>query len=199
MENRDHPYITMDIRAWVFAARSYTPIPLLVAVLIMADPDWRTFAAGGLVVLLGESIRLWAVGYAGSATRTRHVGAPSLVTSGPYGRMRNPLYVGNFILSLGLCVMAWAWMPYMLGIFLAAFGLQYGLIVSLEEESLRQLFGEEYDAYRAAVPRFVPRLTPYGTGTPSAYDLPAALRSERRTFQSTAAVIIAISARWYFG
>ena len=151
------------------------------------------------MVVLGESIRLWAVGYAGSATRTRHVGAPSLITSGPYGGVRNPLYVGNFILSLGLCIMAWAWMPHMIGIFLAAFGLQYGLIVSLEEESLRKIFGEEYDAYLAAVPRFLPRLTSYSVGTPTPYDFTAALRSERRTFQSTAAVVIAIAAIWYFG
>ena len=189
----------MDIRASVFAARSYTPIPLLIAVLILAEPNLATFVTGGLVVVLGESIRLWAVGYAGSATRTRHVGAPSLITNGPYGRVRNPLYVGNFILSLGFCVMAWAWMPYMLGIFLAAFALQYGLIVSLEEESLRSTFGEEYDAYARAVPRFLPRLTEYAGGAPAPYDFSAALRSERRTFQSTAVVAVAIAVRWYFG
>ena len=187
----------MDLRASVFAARSYTPIPLLIAVLIMAKSSFPTFVAGGLLVVLGESIRLWAVGYAGSATRTRRAGAPSLVTSGPYGRVRNPLYVGNFILSLGLCVMAWAWMPYMLGIFLAVFGMQYGLIVSLEEEILRKRFGDEYERYYRAVPRFLPRLGPYTAGEPVPWDLAAALRSERRTFQSIAAVTALIVVRWY--
>ena len=95
--------------------------------------------------------------------------------------------------------MAWAWMPYMIGIFLAAFAIQYGLIVSLEEESLRNTFGEEYDAYARAVPRFLPRLTEYSGGEPAPYDFAAALHSERRTFQSTAAVVVAIAARWYFG
>ena len=189
----------MDIRALVFGARSYTPIPLIAAVLIMAEPRLMSFLWGGLLVLLGETIRLWAVGYAGSATRTRHVGAPSLITNGPYGRVRNPLYVGNFLLSLGLCVMAWAWMPYMLVIFLAAFGVQYGLIVSLEEESLRKTFGAQYDAYLAAVPRFLPRFTEYVAGESAPYDFAAALRSERRTFQSTVVVVAAIAARWYWG
>ncbi len=189
----------MDLRASVFAARSYTPIPLLIAVLVLADPSLLTFAGGGLMVLLGESIRIWAVGYAGSATRTRHVGAPALVTNGPYGRVRNPLYLGNFVLSLGLCVMAWAWMPYMLGVFLATFAIQYGLIVSLEEESLRGTFGAAYDAYARAVPRFLPRVTGYAGGAPAPFDFAAALRSEKRTFQSTALVAAAIAARWYFG
>ena len=189
----------MNIRAFVFAARSYTPIPLVAAVLIMAEPGPMTFLGGGLLVLLGESIRLWAVGYAGSATRTRHVGAPSLITNGPYGRVRNPLYVGNFVLSLGLCIMAWAWMPYMLGVFLAAFGVQYGLIVSLEEESLGKTFGAQYEAYLTEVPRFLPRFTEYAAGEPATYDFAAALRSERRTFQSTAVVVAAIAARWYWG
>lgn len=189
----------MDIRTAVFAARSYTPIPLLAAVLIMAEPGPMTIVAGGALVLLGESIRLWAVGYAGSATRTRHVGAPSLITNGPYGRIRNPLYVGNFMLSLGLCIMAWAWMPYMLGVFVVAFGIQYGLIVSLEEESLRKTFGAQYEAYLAKVPRCLPRITEYAAGTPAPYDFGAALRSERRTFQSTFLVVAAITARWYWG
>ncbi|MDE2847681.1 MAG: isoprenylcysteine carboxylmethyltransferase family protein [Gemmatimonadota bacterium] len=189
----------MDIRAAVFAARSYTPIPLLIAVLIMAEPGPMTFISGGLLMLIGESIRLWAVGYAGSATRTRHVGAPALITNGPYGRVRNPLYVGNFVLSLGLCVMAWAWMPYMIGIFVTAFGIQYGLIVSLEEESLRKTFGAQYEAYLASVPRFLPRFTEYTAGKPAPYDFGAALRSERRTFQSTAVVAAAIAVRWYWG
>ncbi len=189
----------MDIRAVVFAARSYTPIPLLAAVLIMAEPGPMTFLAGGALVLIGESIRLWAVGYAGSATRTRHVGAPSLITNGPYGRVRNPLYVGNFVLSLGLCIMAWAWMPYMIGVFVATFAIQYGLIVSLEEESLRKTFGTQYEAYLEAVPRFLPRITEYAAGTPAPYEFGAALRSERRTFQSTVLVVAAIAARWYWG
>jgi len=188
----------MDTRAVIFALRSYTPIPLLIIILILAEPNLYTFITGALVAFMGESIRLWAVGYAGSATRTRHVGAPSLITNGPYSRVRNPIYLGNFILSLGLCIMAWAWMPYMLGIFLAAFGIQYGLIVSLEEMNLREIFKEEYETYLRSVPRFIPRITSYTVGIPAPYNFRAAIRSERRTFQSTAAVMGAIALRWYF-
>lgn len=188
----------MSLRALVFASRSYTPIPLLIAILVLADPGVASFIGGGAVAILGESIRLWAVGYAGSATRTRHVGAPTLVTDGPYGYVRNPIYVGNFVLSLGLCIMAWAWMPYMLGVFILLFGVQYALIVSLEEEHLQNTFGETYSRYRAGVPRFLPAWTrfPHASGLP--FDLNAAIRSDRRTFQSITAVTLAIVLRWYF-
>ena len=189
----------MDIRARIFQARSYTPIPLLIAVLILADSDVMSFVAGGACALLGESIRLWAVGYAGSATRTRHVGAPTLITNGPYAYVRNPIYTGNFILSLGICVMAWAWMPYMLGIFVLAFGFQYVLIVSLEEEHLLETFGDEYTRYVENVPRFLPSLRPYLHATGPPFDLAAALRSDRRTFQSITAVTLVIVIRWYLG
>lgn len=188
----------MNFRARVFEARSYTPIPLLIAALILADPGPASFICGGLVALTGELIRLWAVGYAGSATRTRHVGAPALITDGPYAYVRNPIYVGNFILSLGLCIMAWAWMPYMAGVFIMAFGVQYAMIVSLEEEHLRQTFEETYTRYMAHVPRFIPRLSPFPHASGASFDLNAALRSDRRTFQSMTAVILAIAARWYF-
>ena len=166
----------------------------------MAEPGPMTFLGGGLLVLLGESIRLWAVGYAGSATRTRHVGAPSLITNGPYGRVRNPLYVGNFVLSLGLCIMAWAWMPYMLGVFLAAFGVQYGLIVSLEEESLRKTFGAQYEAYLTEVPRFLPRFSGYAAGEPATTIRSRPAQRDDGPFQSRSAVLCPPSPRgWYWG
>jgi protein-S-isoprenylcysteine O-methyltransferase Ste14 len=189
----------MDIRAVVFEARSYTPIPLLLAVLILAEPTGLSFLLGGAMAVIGESIRLWSVGYAGSATRTRHVGAPTLITTGPYAHVRNPIYVGNFVLSLGLCVMAWAWMPYMLVVFILAFGIQYAMIVSLEEEHLQETFGDEYTRFLAGVPRFFPRPRTYAHAAGPPFDLRAALKSDRRTFQSMTAVTLAIVARWYFG
>ena len=186
----------MDIRPHIFAVRSYTPIPLIIAVLILAEPNLYTVVSGGVITCLGELLRLWAVGYAGSATRTRQVGAPALVTSGPFGLVRNPIYLGNLILSLGLCVMAWPWMPYMLGVFLALFGIQYSLIVSLEEQQLKKIFKREYDDYCHVVPRFLPRLKPYKFRNKTHCNLQSALRSERRTFQSTIIVMIAIILRW---
>ncbi|HEX9935118.1 MAG TPA: methyltransferase, partial [bacterium] len=127
----------MDFRLLFFKYRSYTPIPMILAVLILARPTMVSFFFGLGIVLLGEAVRFWGVLYAGSATRTTdRAGAGRLVTDGPFAHMRNPLYTGNFILSFGLLIMCWAWMPWMAVVFIFLFGLQYSHIVKLEEEFL---------------------------------------------------------------
>jgi protein-S-isoprenylcysteine O-methyltransferase Ste14 len=191
----------MDLRTLFFNYRSYTPIPLLLAILIWANPSPASLAGGLALALLGESLRIWAVRHAGGATRT--TGKPGagaeLITHGPFAYVRNPLYVGNFVLSLGLCLMAWAWMPWMLFIFIGLFGVQYSLIVSLEEERLRQHFGPIYEKYLQAVPRFIPRLQPYNAQRVPGMPLGRALKIEKNTLLSFFLVTVAIILRWKFG
>lgn len=189
-----------DIRERVFNARSYTPIPIAIAALVLAETTWTTYVAGALTMLVGESLRIWAVGYAGSATRTtRGVGGEVLVVCGPFAHVRNPLYLGNFFISLGVCIMAWAWMPWMLVLYVALFGVQYAMIVSLEEEHLRAEFGESYTVYAAEVPRFVPRPTPRHTSQTLEFRLGSAMRSERSTLGNILLVAVALGLRWGFG
>ncbi|MDZ7292511.1 MAG: isoprenylcysteine carboxylmethyltransferase family protein [candidate division KSB1 bacterium] len=188
----------MDLRKFFFEYRSYTPIPLLLAILILADSSPASLACGFVLVLLGESLRIWAVRHAGGATRT--TGGPGagaeLITHGPFAHVRNPLYLGNFILSLGFCIMAWAWMPWMFFVFLVLFGLQYGLIVSLEEERLRQHFGQAYENYFQHVPRFIPRLRPFQPQVVTGMSLRRALKIENNTLMSVFFVTLAIFLRW---
>lgn len=191
----------MDLRKLFFNYRSYTPIPLLFAILIWAEPSPASLAGGWALALSGEGVRIWAVRHAGGATRT--TGKPGagaeLITHGPFAYVRNPLYLGNFLLSLGLCLMAWAWMPWMLLLFVALFGVQYSLIVSLEEERLRQHFGQIYEKYLQAVPRFIPRLQPYSPQHILGMPLSRALKIEKNTLLSFFLVTAAIVLRWKFG
>jgi protein-S-isoprenylcysteine O-methyltransferase Ste14 len=190
----------MDLRTVIFNYRSYTPIPLLLAILILAKPAPASLATGLVITVLGESLRIWAVRHAGGATRT--TGKPGagdeLITHGPFAYVRNPLYLGNFILSLGLCLMAWAWMPWMLLVFLALFGFQYRLIISLEEENLRKIFGRTYEEYLANVPRFIPRLRPFRPRKVQGMPLARALKIENNTLLSIFFVVVAILLRWKF-
>ncbi len=164
---------------------------------LLADPNWVSFLIGLIVLLSGESMRFWGVLYAGSATRTTgEVGAGRLVTDGPFSHVRNPLYIGNFLLSLGLVIMSNAWMPWMLLVFLAAFGIQYGLIVHEEETFLAQKFAAQYAEYYRHVHRWIPRLKGFSNSEPSLPVLKKALRSERNSLQSMTAVTILMLLRW---
>jgi protein-S-isoprenylcysteine O-methyltransferase Ste14 len=182
-----------------FKHRSYTPVPFLILLLMLAHPTRISFFAGLSVALLGEAIRFWGVLYAGGATRTTaKVGARRLVTDGPFSHVRNPLYIGNFFLNLGIVIMSRAWWPWMLLVSFAVFGIQYGLIVREEERFLSEKFGAQYEEYCRLVPRWIPRLKGFSNSEPSLPVLKKALRSERNSLQAIVAVTGLILLRWWW-
>ncbi len=190
----------MDIRLKVFEMRSYTPIPFIVVMIAFAEPTVTTMVSGFAIALLGEAIRFWGVSICGSETRTTGaVGATNLITDGPFGHVRNPLYVGNILMYVGCGIMSNALVPYLVSGSFVWFAVQYHLIVSREEEHLRTAFGDEYAMYCSHVPRFIPRLKRY-SGDHSFHrepDFLRGLRSEMRTLQGFAAVIALITVRFF--
>ncbi len=186
-----------DIRDLLFRYRSYTPLPLVALMLLFADPTAQSFLWGLPVTAAGELIRLWGVSIAGNETRvTGAVGASQLVTSGPFAYVRNPLYLGNIMLYLGMGIASFALFPWLQAGAALWFVFQYSAIVSLEEEFLREKFGERYRRYAAAVPRFLPGGRPYRDpgGFQPGLSWSRGLRSERRTLQAilllTAALVV---------
>ena len=150
----------MNLRDCFFSYRSFTPIPIVFILLYFTEPIFPFLWVGFGSVFIGEYIRFCAVRYAGGVTRTRKVGAPSLCTSGPYAHIRNPLYLGNMVIYMGVTFIAGGvFMWEFLGIVFIYFTIQYVMIISLEEETLSDLFGTEYDQYKINVPRFIPRIT----------------------------------------
>ena len=192
----------MDIRLKIFEMRSYTPIPFIIAMLIFARPTIETLTAGFLVALIGEMIRFWGVSIAGSETRTTGVvGATNLITDGPFGHVRNPLYVGNILMYVGCGIMSNALPPWLTLAAFVWFAIQYHLIVSREEDHLRAAFGEEYERYCQNVPRFIPRITRYA-GEHSFHrdpDFTRGIHSETRTLQAFTVVIALILLRFFWG
>lgn len=190
----------MDIRQFFFKNRSYTPIPLVLILIYFAQPSFNGAIFGLVFIALGEFIRISANRYAGGATRTVKVGAKSLVTSGPFSYVRNPLYLGNMVIYTGVVLFAGA--PSVLGMMLltwAFFVIQYSLIISLEEETLSEKFGEEYRVFCQYVPRLFPRLTPWKNDD-DRVPLPAAktLKIEKRTLQNIGGILIIILIRSLF-
>ena len=191
----------MDLRYFLFSNRSFTPIPLVLAILYLSSLSYPYFIIGIGLIVVGESIRIYGVRFAGGATRTREVGAPSLCTSGPYSRCRNPLYLGNMIIYCGVVLMAggqFLWPLFFIVFFF--FSLQYSMIISLEEEALVKLFGNEYQLYRESVPRLFPRISPWvGNDKRVPLTIIQTLKTEKRTLQNIIIIIILIGAKNYYG
>jgi protein-S-isoprenylcysteine O-methyltransferase Ste14 len=116
--------------------------------------SWTLVSAGAVLTLLGEAIRLWAVRHIGTISRTRSDRLGPLVTAGPFGLVRNPLYIGNILLWVGFAVTArLVWMAPVVLVLLA---LEYHAIVKWEEELLLAQRGEDYRAYFDQVGRWIP-------------------------------------------
>ena len=190
----------MDLRYFLFSNRSFTPIPLVLVILYLSSFSYPYFIIGIGLIVVGESIRIYSVRFAGGATRTREVGAPSLCTSGPYSRCRNPLYLGNMIIYCGVVLMAGGQFLWpLLFIVFVFFTLQYSMIISLEEETLVKLFGNEYQLYRESVPKLFPRISPWlGNDKRVPLTMIQTLKTEKRTLQNIIIIIILIGAKNYY-
>ena len=177
----------MNIRNFLFSNRSYTPVPIALLIIYLSNPSILYFIYGMPLILIGEVIRINAVSYAGGITRTMNVGAPSLCTSGPYSRTRNPLYLGNMTIYLGIVLVAGGKYVFILeGIVFLYFTFQYMMIISLEEETLKGLFGDEYLSYMENVPRLFPKVTPWtgGLNVHKPSNPYKTLKTEKRTLQN---------------
>ena len=189
----------MDTGNFLFKYRSYTPIPLALYILYNSHPEIQNILIGFILIAIGESLRMWAVSYAGGITRTTNVGAPSLCTSGPYGYTRNPLYIGNMIIYSGVVFVAGSLnILSMLIVTWAFFIIQYYLIINLEQNTLIDLFGKEYKNYMNNVPIFFPRLTSWKNKDkyiPMKFS--KTIKTEKRTLQNIILLIMIIYFKHY--
>ena len=145
------------IGAWLFRHRTWLPLPIVAVLVIVPSPGASLIAvlAGAATVAIGETVRLWAVRHIGVISRTRSDRLGPLVRSGPFGLVRNPLYVGNLLLWIGFAISAG--MLWFVPIILVVVGAEYHAIVRWEEGHLEERLGESYRTYKAEVGRWLPR------------------------------------------
>jgi len=86
--------------------------------------------------------------------------AERLVQGGVFAHSRNPLYLGNILIVLGLALIASSTYVYLVG--LPFFLLAYAAIIAAEEDYLRRKFGAEYEDYCRRVNRLWPDWTGFG-------------------------------------
>ena len=156
------------------------------------------FIIGMIIVVSGQMVRFWAAGYI-PKYRTEKIGAPILVTWGPYRWIRNPLYAGNFIMGLGWALMlGLGWVA----AFTAAFLLLYCyIVIPAEEEFLASKFGPQYLSYRENIPSLFPyprKGFPEHSPNYQPFDRGSAWSEEIYSIRMNLLVTILISARLYF-
>lgn len=188
-----------NFAANIFKYRSYTPIPFLILMLIFQNATPLSLVIGFAMALFGEFWRLWGVSYAGSETRTTGgVGGTFLVVSGAYAHLRNPLYLGNILMYIGIGVASMALFPYLQIVALAFFFWQYSVIIKEEENFLRGKFGNKFDDYCSSVQKIIPGFSKYenpGIEQPQ-FNLSDGLRSETRTLQAFGIIILLVIIRY---
>ncbi len=154
----------------LFRWRSYLPL-LLVVVFLLALADlakmphrplpghaWELFCLA--VSSLGLIVRVLTVGFVPRGTsgrNTKEQVAAVLNTSGIYSLVRHPLYLGNFLMWLGIALFPKVW--WLALIIILIFWLYYEKIMYAEEAFLREKFGESFTVWAEQTPLLIPRLS----------------------------------------
>ncbi len=135
----------------------YMPLLIMRGRGISTNPT--LLVSGILLLVIGTSIYLWTVwdfATFGRGTPLPLDAPKKLVVRGIYRYTRNPMYVGVILVILGWGgLFAYGWLlMYALGVG----SVVHLFVIGYEEPRLKQLFGEQYEAYRRAVGRWVPHL-----------------------------------------
>lgn len=149
-----------------FRYRSALVILVLIATLFFVEPvypfgsramDVALDVAGFVIALLGQALRMLTIGYdyirRGGKNKT--VYADRLVQGGVFSHCRNPMYVGNILIMLGLTLIISAPVVYI--VYIPLFLFMYAAIIAAEENYLRSKYGAEYEEYCRRVNRLWPR------------------------------------------
>jgi len=153
---------------WLFRWRSF--LPLVIAPLFIIGLQHSTYPMGShllgrlwelfclAISLAGLGIRIYTVGYVPAGTSGRTTSNPKaqeLNTTGMYSIVRHPLYLGNFVIFVGIALFARSTLLAVACVL--AFFLYYERIIIAEEAFLSDKFGEVFTQWAEKTPMIVPR------------------------------------------
>jgi len=148
---------------WIFHYRNFL-FPVFYLLLFVPSPDifshgWTAIIAGLIISFTGEFIRALVMGLVNiqHGGKERTIYSSGLITDGIFSHCRNPLYIGNILILLGLGVMANS-RSFIL-VMIPLFIFFYEAIVMAEENYLEKNFGTPYLEYKAKVNRWLPNLS----------------------------------------
>ncbi len=180
---------------WLFKYRGQIPALLFIAAIpVIWFTDYNQFSSEEIYIavalsvgisFIGQLIRAYTVGTTPPGTsgrNTKEQVAEKLNQSGIYSMVRHPLYVGNYLMWIGIVISTMN-ICFTLIVSLA-YWLYYERIMFTEERFLERKFGQEYINWSLKVPAFIPS---FGLYTPSqtAFNFKAVLRREYSGFYAT--------------
>lgn len=163
-------------------------------------------AGGAIGILFGSLLRIVCFTFAGNSGSLDSPHSTQLLTEGPYAISRNPVFLAEGAMALGITMMSR--MPWLILITLVLGGMVTGLAIEWEEFTLRQRYGPAWEAYARAVPRwfsFSRLVHPDSfTKTKGRVRLMSAVRAESSTLLIGLLAILAFLAKanlelFYFG
>ena len=112
------------------------------------------------LIAIGTAIYLhtafWGFAVIGGGTPAPIAPTRILVVKGLHRFVRNPMYIGVALVVAG---QAWLFHSLRIAIYLVCvLGIVHLFVIFYEEPTLKRQFGEEYERYRASVPRWIPKL-----------------------------------------
>lgn len=131
----------------------------LIALLVVSTTRWpeNQFVheimqwSGYILILLGVGIRIYSSLYAGGFKNEK------VLNIGPYSIVRNPLYVGTFIIIVGIGLQTAS--LFLTTLLISVFFFYYKFIIEGEERYLENKFGTDFVKYKKEVPRWLPKMS----------------------------------------
>jgi len=161
----------MSITQYAYRLRGFLiPLPIIFSLFCFSfeiEVDYVIWPMGVSIFLLGILLRIWAQQHLRYRLRVKK----SLTTTGPYSFLRNPIYLGDILICLGLTIISELLWLIPITLFYS-FGI-YSIAIRFEERHLLEKYGERYHKYMKEVPRWIPKipktLNPKGLGLFSQY------------------------------
>jgi protein-S-isoprenylcysteine O-methyltransferase Ste14 len=147
---------------WIFKNRGVLMVPPIIFAVLCTwseiESDLVACSVGGALFITGMFLRIWTQMHLHYRLNVSKV----LTTTGPYSYVRNPVYIGNTIMLVGVVIISrLLWFAPAMLVYCA---IVYNLAVRFEETRLLAKYGNAYAEYLIKVPRWVPRWRSTGIG-----------------------------------
>lgn len=195
---------------WLFRHRGELPVVLFILaipVVYLTDLSWLTPTTNAMLTwvsiaisVIGFLIRSYSIGTTPKGTSGRNTKAgqiaESLNVTGIYSMLRHPLYVGNFLMWIGIVLFTFNF-SFVIIVSLA-FWLYYERIMFAEERFLERKFGQAYLDWSLTTPAFIPSFRNYNPSTVP-FSLKSVLRREYSGMMATVTgfAFVALLRQWF--